>query len=148
MEGQPRRRPQTAVLVVSTFTAEVYYNKTYKQLNTEFLNYAAPTSGPATAPDGRPRFNGTIANTTSPAITGRRRVSTGGPAGTGFADVLLLTNTDKGEAKGITIGIQRPMANNWSWGVSWTHGSSTEVTPMTSSTASSDFFEPCLLEPE
>lgn len=122
-----------------TLTAEVYYNKTYKQLNTEFLNYAAPASGPALAPDGRIRYNGTIANTTSPVNTGRRRVTTGGPAGTGFADVLLLTNTDKGDAKGITIGIQRPMANNWSWGVSWTHGKSTEVSPMTSSVALSNY---------
>ena len=122
-----------------TFSAEVYYNKTYKQLNTEFLNYALPTTGPLTAPDGRVRYNGTIANSTSPAVNGRRRVASGGPAGTGFADVLLLTNTDKGDAKGLTLGLQRPMRDNWSWGVSWTHGKSTEVSPMTSSVALSNY---------
>jgi len=130
-----------------TFTAEVYYNRTYKQLNTEFLNYAAPTSGPTTAPDGRIRYNGTIANSTSPAVTGRRRVTTGGPAGTGFADVLYLTNTDKGEAKGLTLSVQRPMRDNWSWGVSWTHGKSTEVSPMTSSVALSNYQNRAVFNP-
>lgn len=130
-----------------TFTAEVYYNKTYKALATEFLNFASPTTGPATAPDGRIRYNGVIANTTSPSVAGRRRVNTGGPTGTGFADVLLLTNSDKGEAKGVTIGINRPMKNNWSWGVSWTHGRATEVQPMTSSVALSNYTNRAVFNP-
>ena len=130
-----------------TFTAEVYYNKVYKGLNTEFLNYAAPATGPATAPDGRIRYNGTIANSTSPVNTGRRRVTTGGPAGTGFADVLILTNTDKGESRGVTLGVNRPMMNNWAWGVSWTRGRATEVSPMTSSVAFSNYQNRAVFNP-
>ena len=122
-----------------TFTAEVYYNKTYKALNTEFLNYQVAPTGPTTAPDGRIRYNGTIANTTGPSVTGRRRVGTGGPTGTGFADVYYFTNTNKGESKGVTLGVRRSFRNNWSSALSWTHGRATEVSPITSSTASSNY---------
>ncbi|MSU51629.1 MAG: TonB-dependent receptor [Opitutus sp.] len=122
-----------------TLTAEIYYNKVQDGINTEFLNYALPTTGPGTAPDGRIRYNGTIANTTGPVVNGRRRVVTGGPAGTGFADVFYLTNTKKGEAKGVTLAVGRPLRNNWAWSASWTHGHATEVSPITSSTASSNY---------
>ncbi len=118
-----------------TATAEVYYNHTYKQLNTEFLNYLVA----GTTPDGRIRYAGTVANSTSPAITGRRRVTTGGPTGSGFGDVLLLTNTDKGYANGITLGVSRPFKDNLAYSVSWTHGHSTEVSPITSSVAFSNY---------
>jgi hypothetical protein len=118
-----------------TLTAEVYYNKSYKQLNVEFLNYNVVGA----APDGRVRYNGTISNATSPVVTGRRRVTTGGPIGTGFSEVLILTNTDKGDAKGVTLGISRPMRDNWSGSLSWTHAHATEVSPITSSVALSNY---------
>lgn len=123
-----------------TFTAEVYYTKAYEQLNTEFLNFAAPATGPATAPDGRARFNGTIVSSTTAVVNGRRRVGT-------FADVYYLTNTNKGESKGLTLGVQRPMRNNWSFGLSWTHGRSTEVSPMTSSVAGSNYSNRAVFNP-
>lgn len=115
-----------------TLTAEVSYVKTYEALNTEFINYQVATSGPTTLPDGRIRYNGTIASSSTTSVTGRRRVAS-------FADVYYLTNTNKGESKGVTIGLQRPMRNNWSAGLSWTHGRATEVSPMTSSVAGSNY---------
>ncbi len=130
-----------------TFTVEAYYNKTYQALNTEFLNYAAPTTGPATTPDGRRRFNGAATSNTSASSTGRRRVNTGGPAGTGFADVFYLTNTDKGESRGVTLSVRRPFRNNWSSSLSWTHGHATEVSPITSSTASSNYSNRASFDP-
>jgi hypothetical protein len=64
-----------------------------KAVNTVFLNYLRPTSGNQFAPDGRERYNGPISTglTGDPftSVAGRRRVST-------FADVFMLTNTDKG----------------------------------------------------
>jgi hypothetical protein len=122
-----------------TASVEFYYNKVESGLNTEFLNYQVAPTGPTTAPDGRIRFNGTIANSTNPSNLGRRRVTTGGPAGTGFADVFYITKSKKGESKGVTLSVGRPMRNNWSWSTSWTRGHATEVSPITSSTASSNY---------
>jgi outer membrane receptor for ferrienterochelin and colicin len=151
-----------------TFSAEVYYNKTHKGLNVEFLNYVVPTSGPATMPDGRPRFAGTVSpggtlpipgvtsaaqfpGATSvgaagvvfptPPVTGRRRVNTGGPTGTGFADVFYLTNTNKGEGKGLTLSLRRPLTarSSWGWSASWTRAEATEVGSFTSSVAASNY---------
>jgi outer membrane receptor protein involved in Fe transport len=116
-------------------SVEVYYHKVEQGLNTEFLNYAVA----GTAPDGRIRYNGTIANSTAPSVTGRRRVTTGGPTGSGFGDVLYLTNTKKGESKGLTLGLSRQMRDNWTWSASWTRSHATEVSPITSSVALSNY---------
>jgi hypothetical protein len=70
---------------------------------------------------------------------GRKRVNTGGPTGSGFADVFYLTNTKKGEAQDYTFTLRRPMKDHWSWSLSYNRNHSTEVSPMTSSTASSNY---------
>jgi hypothetical protein len=118
------------------FTAEYNYNQVDKAVNTVFLNYLRPTSGNQFAPDGRERYNGPISTglTGDPftSVAGRRRVST-------FADVFMLTNTDKGESKSVTFALNRPMKNNWAASFSWTHSDATEVSPATSSTASSNY---------
>jgi hypothetical protein len=127
-----------------TFSAEYNATRTEKALAIEFLNYQTATDGgPLTTPDGRIRYAGNITpnyatnatpnNTTTFAQTnanGRRRVA-------GFADVFRLTNTNEGQSHGVTIGLNRPLKNNWATGISWTRGNATEVSPMTSSTAGS-----------
>jgi len=113
-------------------TAEIYYDKVYEGLSTEFLNYQGAATGPTVTPDGRIRYNGTITNSTAPAVTGRRR-------NPNFADVYYLTNTTKGEAKGVTLGLSRTFRDNWGASVSWTHSHATETSPSTSSTASSNY---------
>lgn len=122
-------------------TAEVYHNKVDEGINVEFLNYLVSTDGAGTTPDGRVRYGPAAAITsgTSGNVAGRRRVATGGPVGNGFADVFYMTNTSKGEADGTTLGFNRPMKNDWAWSVSWTRGHATEVSPITSSTASSNY---------
>lgn len=121
-----------------TATAEYYFNKVDKGVNTLFLNYLEA----GTLPDGRIRYAGTIpgGGSTSTSTAGRRRVST-------FADVLYLTNTDKGQAWGATFSLSRPMKNNWAWSFSWTHGNATEVSPITSSTASSNYQNRAVFNP-
>ena len=125
------------------FTAEVYQNKVESGINTEFLNYlvASDGNGSGLAPDGRIRYGtaASISSSTTTSVTGRRRVTTGGPVGNGFADVFLLTNTKKGVADGITLAFNRPMKHDWAWSLSWTRGHATEVSPITSSTASSNY---------
>lgn len=124
-----------------TFSAAFDAIKTYKALAIQFLNYQVATTGPTTLPDGRIRYAGNItpAYGTFPAtnVTGRRRVTTGGPTGGGFADVYLLTNTNKGEQKGVTLALSRPVKNHWGANFAWTRSEATEVSPMTSSTAGS-----------
>lgn len=115
-------------------TIEVTATQVDKGLYIDYLNYQEATSGPTTMPDGRIRYAGTI----TPGTTGSPSTSTAGRRrNTAFADVYRLNNTDKGSSHDFTFAVQRPMKNNWSAGVSWTHGHATEVSPMTSSTAGS-----------
>src|ERR1019366_4304584 len=53
--------------------------------------------------------------------------------------VLELTNTDKGESEAYTFQIARPMKNDWAFSVGYTHTHATEVQPLTSSVASSNY---------
>jgi hypothetical protein len=133
----------------TTLTIEGYYTKNDKMPNTVFLNYllSTPANGATTMPDGRLHYNGTITNPTTTSVNGRRRVSTGGPVGSGFADVLYLTNTDKGYSNGATIGLKRNMKNKWAWGFDWTRAHATEVSPITSSTASSNYSNRAVFNP-
>lgn len=121
-----------------TATAEYYYNMVDKGVNTVFLNYLEA----GTLPDGRIRYAGSIpgGGSTNTTTAGRRRVST-------FADVFYLTNTDKGQAWGLTFSLNRPMKNNWAWSVAWTHGNATEVSPITSSTAFSNYQNRAIFNP-
>ena len=122
--------------------ASVEYDqfKTENALNTLYLNYQEATSGPTTLPDGRIRYAGNITPTgtingvtyQSTSTGGRRRVTT-------FADVYYLTNTKKGDGTTFTLGLTRPMKHNWAASVSYTRTHATEVSPMTSSTASSNY---------
>jgi hypothetical protein len=122
--------------------ASVEYDqfKTQDALNTLFLNYQEATSGPATLPDGRIRYAGTITPTgtvngvsyPSTNTAGRRRVTT-------FADVFYLANTQKGTGTSFTMALTRPLKHNWAASISYTRTHATEVSPMTSSTASSNY---------
>jgi len=131
------------------FTAEIYHNKVESGINVEFLNYKIATDGVGYAPDGRVRYGSaaSIITGTSGNVAGRRRVTTGGPVGTGFSDVFLLTNTKNGVSDGVTFAFNRPMKNNWAWSVSWTRGHATEVSPITSSVASPNYSNLAVFNP-
>lgn len=125
-------------------TVEVDYLKTYKAVQYEFLNYKLASTGNQQTPDGRERYDGVITPTgtfvsggvpttfAAASVAGRRRVAT-------FADVIELTNTNKGEGHSVTFELRRPMKNNWAWSASYTRGRATEVSPSTSSTALSNY---------
>jgi len=124
-----------------TATVEYYFNKVDRSVNTLFLNYQEA----GTLPDGRIRY-GTATSTlpgggsTTTSTNGRRRVAT-------FADVFYLTNTKKGQAWGTTFSLTRPMKNKWGWSFSYTRGNATEVSPITSSTASSNYSNRAVFNP-
>ncbi|MDP1579627.1 MAG: TonB-dependent receptor [Candidatus Didemnitutus sp.] len=118
-----------------TLSLEYYYNVVESGVQVEFLNFGIPTTGPLTLPDGRVRYIGTPTSataTTSTSTAGRRRVST-------FADVFYMTNTSKGDSDGVTLSLARPMKNKWAWSAAWTRSDASEVSPVTSSVAASNF---------
>lgn len=96
----------------------------YKDLNL-LQNVAIPLN-----PDGRIRYSGT---------TGLH---------SNFSNsVLELTNTDKGESQAYTFQITRPMKNDWSFSFGYTRTHATEVSPLTSSVASSNFTNRAVINP-
>lgn len=125
-------------------TIEADYIRAYRAINYQFLNFKTASTGNPLAPDGRERYDGTITPTgsfvsggvftpfPSTTVAGRRRVST-------FADVIALRNTRKGDAADVTFELRRPLKNHWGWSFSYTHTRATEVSPVTSSTALSNF---------
>jgi Carboxypeptidase regulatory-like domain/TonB dependent receptor len=56
-----------------------------------------------------------------------------------FNNVILLSNTTKGEADNITIGVEKPFSDNWGAKVAYTYGKSNDVNPGTSSVANSNW---------
>lgn len=124
-----------------TFTAELAYLKVDSALQYEFLNYKLPAAGlPTTAPDGRIMYAGTPTSGTSASTAGRRRVAA-------FADVYYLTNSSKGDGTAVTLQLTRPMKDHWSWSASYTRSNATEVAPVTSSVAGSNYGARAIFNP-
>ncbi len=90
----------------------------------------AADGGPATLPDGRIRYAAPITASSS---------NTTVYAHPAFADVIYLTDTHKGEAEDFTLQLRRPLKNHWSVSLAYTHNHATEVSPMTSSRALSNW---------
>ena len=87
------------------------------------VNLGSPAAGlSSTLPDGRIRF-GSVKST----------------AKSYYGDVLYLTDTASGGAQSYTMTLRRPMKNHWSASLSYTHSHATDVSPMTSSVAFSNW---------
>ncbi|MGO4774606.1 TonB-dependent receptor, partial [Lysobacter sp. 2RAB21] len=55
-----------------------------------------------------------------------------------YNDAIIARNTSKGESQQLTISLNKPFNNSdWAWGVAYTFTHATEVSPLTSSTSSS-----------
>jgi hypothetical protein len=52
---------------------------------------------------------------------------------------IVIRNTDKGSAQQLTVSLSKPMEENWSWTVGYTHTAATEFSPATSSQNSSNW---------
>ena len=98
----------------------------------------------AIAPDGREMFwNAAGLNPANSGAFGIAQGTNGAanrfyrPVGVG--DVFLIKNTDKGESSQFTIGLDKPMVNSWAWSLAYTYTEATDVSPMTSSTNSSNW---------
>jgi|JI8StandDraft_2_1071088.scaffolds.fasta_scaffold15361_1 hypothetical protein len=56
-----------------------------------------------------------------------------------FRDVLLAKPTSKGEAQTLTLALSRPMRDDWAWSLGYNYTNATEVSPLTSSRAISNW---------
>ncbi len=110
-------------------TVEANVVEVYKGLYYHDLNFLPNATTPVN-PDGRFRYSGT---------TGLHP---------NFSNsVLELSNTDKGGSQAYTFQIAKPMKNDWSFAFAYTHTHATEVQPLTSSVASSNFNNRATINP-
>lgn len=101
----------------SILTIEAIHSINDKALFSDNMNIrplvVTATSGPAIGRDGRQRFNGGAA--------------TAGAVSTAFTNVIRVRNVSEGESTYVSFGFNRPMKNNWSYGVTYTRGRSTDA---------------------
>lgn len=128
--------------------AEWLHTKTKQGLAYRHLNLGAPT---ATNPvDGRQVFWNAAAQSTNcwgaggatpGATTGLTCVSPTSRAqrNNAFNDVTIVESTKLGGGDSVTLSLQRPSVGGFGWGVAYTRTNATEVSPLTSSTAFSQW---------
>ena len=133
------------------FGAEYLYTKTKQGIYYQNLNLGAPTR---TGTDGRELYytpQAYLASCwtgfnvlTAGACTGARSRALSNPA---FNNVLLASETDKGGGNLATVSLSRPMMKGWGWSLAYTYTDATEVSPLTSSVAFSNFASRAILNP-
>ncbi len=141
-------------------TAEADFTQVQKDVFNQQLNYKLATSGPAFTPDGAIRYNGVITptnigsqyfvptyTTTNYYLSATSTSSSTLQANTATGPIYELTNTDKGGSEQYTIMVHRPMIDNWSFSMAYTHTFATGVDPLPSSVASSNFGDDPSLNP-
>ncbi len=144
-----------------TLGAEWLHTRVKQGLSYRHLNLGSST---ATGPDGREQFwnaggrnpacyDGNATPLTSGACATnasnpQQRPTSRFNSNRSFADVTVIENTDKGSGNAITLSAGQ---NLRSWGVNWiaafTRTSATEVSPLTSSTAFSNWANRAVFNP-
>ncbi|MBA5688377.1 TonB-dependent receptor [Rugamonas apoptosis] len=127
------------------FSAEYLNTKVKDGIYYQNLNLGVATK---TGSDGRDLYYTTQSyNPACWSPTGVLTTSGGACAGgrtkalsnAAFTNVLVATGTDKGGSNLATVSLSRPMTAGISWSVSYTYTDATEVSPLTSSTSSSNY---------
>lgn len=108
-------------------SAELLLTETNNGIFYENLNLGNPGGR---LPDGRFHYYqstnpANFNNPSSPAAAAGRRFS----ENANFLDVLLLRNTSKGNARNMTVSLEKPMKNNWYSKFSYTYGRAKEPNP-------------------
>lgn len=124
--------------------AEVLHTKTNDGIYYKHLNLGVPTR---TGSDGRELFytaqgynpacwNTTGASTSAGACSTLRIRGVNNPL---FNNVLQAVGTNKGGGTAVTVSLSRPVSDGLSWNAAYTRTSATEVSPLTSSVANSNW---------
>jgi len=127
--------------------AELLYTKTEQGIYYQHLNLGAPT---AVGTDGRALYYNAAAYATScwsgsgAACSGARTRSLSNAA---FNNVLLARETGKGGGSSLTLSLSQPVRDGLSWGAAYTRTAAKEVSPLTSSTSSSNWGGRAVFDP-
>lgn len=139
-------------------SAELLVTKVNNALHFERLDLGAPTY--TTGADGRPlywsnlygvasgtranggMYNGQTIGEIADTIPGYENVT--GWHGDG---VVLMKNTDKGRTAQFTVGLDKPLVDTWGWSLFYTYTNATEVNPLTSSRAISNWSNKAIFDP-
>jgi len=127
--------------------ADWVHTEVKSALNYRYLNLGAPT---ATGPDGRPMFYNALGlsaagwNGADAPLTG---VTNRSGRNRAFGDVLLAENTSKGNGDSVTLSLAGAPSRTLNWNVAYTFTRATEVSPLTSSTAGSNWNGRASLDP-
>jgi outer membrane receptor for ferrienterochelin and colicin len=102
------------------------------------LNLGAPT---AVGQDGRQIYwnaNGRNPTRWNQSGTGSS-VGSRANSNTAYNDAIIARSTSKGDSKQLTVSLEKPFSreSDWSWQVAYTYTNAREVSPLTSSTSSS-----------
>lgn len=119
-----------AELLLTSVESGIYY---------EHLNLGAPTG---IAPDGRQLFWGSTDPSNYNAGRQQFRSTARANLNRDYRDVLLARETNKGEGQSLTLSLQKPRVgsdDNWYWQMAYTFSAATEVSPLTSSRAISNW---------
>lgn len=127
-------------------SAELLYTKVNNAIYFERLDLGAPTY--TAGVDGRNLYwrnlYGTASGTRANGNTGIGAIADTIPGYenvTGWHNdgVILMKNTDKGRSSQLTVSLSKPLEDTWGWMVGYTYTNATEVNPLTSSRAISNW---------
>lgn len=133
--------------------AEWIHTRTNSAIYYQQLNLGAATN---TGPDGRPMyFNASGYNPACWTASGTRATGTGcttavttrALSNAAYNNVLQVTDTKKGSGNQITLSLRQQPMPELNWQAAYTRTSSTEVSPLTSSTAGSNFGNRAIFNP-
>jgi len=116
-------------------SAEGLFTEVKEALFYQNLNLGTPA--PLVGQDGRLMYWTNPATATGPQ--GRRN--------TQFTDVTVIRPTDKGSSQQFTFSLAKPVVENWSWSLGYTFTNASEVSPLTSSQAISNWANRFALNP-
>ncbi|HZH42882.1 MAG TPA: carboxypeptidase regulatory-like domain-containing protein [Lysobacter sp.] len=104
----------------------------------QHLNLGAPTR---TGQDGRQLFWRNTAPANYQAGNGNFNGTARSNANTAYREVLLASNTNKGEGQSLTVALEKPMGRNdtWGWSLAYSYTNATDVNPLTSSRSISNW---------
>ncbi|HEX6976665.1 MAG TPA: hypothetical protein VF147_19795, partial [Vicinamibacterales bacterium] len=115
-------------------TAELVLTNVETGIHYQHLNLGSPT---AVGQDGRLMYWGNNATATG-ARANRNRA---------YREVVLASPTSKGDGQQLTLSLSKPMLDDWSWMMSYTYTDATEVNPLTSSRAISNWQNNAVFNP-
>ncbi|WP_024889780.1 TonB-dependent receptor [Luteimonas huabeiensis] len=133
-------------------SAEALFTRVKDALHFERLDLGAPTGY---GPDGRPLYWSNNATGTGRRANGNTGVADIADTLPGYENVtgwhndgvILMKNTDKGSGQQFTFSLSKPLIENWAWSLGYTYTRATEVSPLTSSRAISNWSNKAIFDP-